>query len=94
VFSTREAAERWIGEMGLTGLLTRYPLDVAVCDWAVAEDLFRPSKPAQSSREFIAGFTTAYDAQPFTWTATAEEILAKVRWVQTNVKQLVANNTK
>ena len=34
------------------------------------------------------------DAKPFTWTATADEILAKVRWVQTNVKQLVANNSK
>lgn len=34
------------------------------------------------------------DAQPFVWTATADEILAKVRWVQTTVKQLVANNSK
>jgi transposase len=34
------------------------------------------------------------DAQPFTWTATADEILAKVRWVQTSIKQLVENNTK
>lgn len=34
------------------------------------------------------------DAEPFTWTATTDEILAKVRWVQTNVKQLVDNNSK
>jgi transposase len=34
------------------------------------------------------------DAQPFTWTATADEILAKVRWVQTSIKQLVDNNAK
>ncbi|MFF4533428.1 IS630 family transposase [Streptomyces sp. NPDC001407] len=33
-------------------------------------------------------------AKPFTWTATAEEILAKVRLVQTNIKKLVANNSK
>ncbi len=33
------------------------------------------------------------DAEPFVWTATAEEILAKVRLVETNVKQLVANNS-
>jgi ATPase subunit of ABC transporter with duplicated ATPase domains len=32
--------------------------------------------------------------QPFVWTATADEILAKVRLVQTNIKQLVANNAK
>ena len=33
-------------------------------------------------------------AKPFTWTATAEEILAKVRTVQTNIKKLVDNNAK
>jgi transposase len=43
-------------------------------------------------RDYIEHWNT--DAQPFTWTATAEEILAKVRWVQANVKQLVANNSK
>jgi transposase len=34
------------------------------------------------------------DAKPFAWTATAEEILAKVQLVQTNIKQLVDNNAK
>lgn len=34
------------------------------------------------------------EAKPFTWTATTEEILAKVRLVQTNIRKLVANNTK
>ncbi|WSN69827.1 transposase [Streptomyces sp. NBC_00134] len=33
------------------------------------------------------------DASPFTWTASAKEILAKVRLVQTNVKKLVNNNS-
>ena len=34
------------------------------------------------------------EAKPFTWTATANEILAKVRLVQANVKKLVDNNAK
>ncbi len=34
------------------------------------------------------------NAKPFTWTATADEILAKVRLVQTNMKKLVRNNSK
>ncbi len=34
------------------------------------------------------------DAKPFVWSATAGEILAKVQLVQTNIKQLVENNTK
>jgi hypothetical protein len=33
-------------------------------------------------------------AEPFVWTATADEMLAKVRLVQTNVKKLVQNNSK
>ncbi|WP_238164689.1 hypothetical protein [Kribbella pittospori] len=32
--------------------------------------------------------------KPFAWTATADDILAKVRLVQTNIKKLVDNNTK
>ena len=42
-------------------------------------------------RRYVEHWNT--DAQPFAWTATAGEILAKVRWVETNVKQLVANNS-
>ena len=34
------------------------------------------------------------DPQPFTWTANAEEILAKVQLVQTSIRKLVANHTK
>ena len=33
-------------------------------------------------------------AEPFAWTATADEILAKVQLVQTNIKKLVHNNAK
>ena len=34
------------------------------------------------------------NVRPFTWTATAGEILAKVAWVRTSVQQLGANNAK
>jgi hypothetical protein len=60
VFRSRELAEGWIGENGLMGMLTEYPLDTGVYDWAVAEGLFRPGKPAHTSTAFIAGFTTAH----------------------------------
>ncbi|MGW2352786.1 IS630 family transposase, partial [Actinacidiphila glaucinigra] len=43
-------------------------------------------------RSFIDSWNT--DARPFTWTATAGEILAKVRITQTNIKKLVQNNAK
>jgi transposase len=34
------------------------------------------------------------DPKPFTWTATADEILAKVQLVQTSIKKLVDNNAQ
>jgi transposase len=34
------------------------------------------------------------DCKPFVWTATADEILAKVQLVQTNIRKLVDNNGK
>jgi transposase len=43
-------------------------------------------------RDHIAHWNT--HATPFTWTATADEILAKVALVQTNIKKLVDNNAK
>jgi hypothetical protein len=43
-------------------------------------------------RTYVEHWNT--DAKPFVWTATADDILAKVRWVETNIKQLVANNSK
>jgi transposase len=42
--------------------------------------------------DYIAHWNTS--PKPFTWTATAEEILAKVRLIQTNIKKLVDNNAK
>jgi hypothetical protein len=43
-------------------------------------------------RDYITHWNA--DLKPFVWTATAEEILAKVHLVQTNIKKLVDNNAK
>ena len=43
-------------------------------------------------RDYISSWNE--NAKPFTWTATTDEILAKVRLVQTNMKKLVNNNAK
>ena len=43
-------------------------------------------------RAYVEHWNT--DAEPFVWTATADEILAKVRITQTNIKRLVDNNAK
>jgi hypothetical protein len=43
-------------------------------------------------RDYITHWNTR--ATPFIWTATADEILAKVRLVEANIKKLVDNNAK
>ena len=43
-------------------------------------------------RDYIAHWNS--NAEPFVWTATADDILAKVRLVHTNVRKLVQNNSK
>lgn len=43
-------------------------------------------------RDYISSWNQA--VKPFTWTATADEFLAKVRLAQTNMKKLVSNNAK
>jgi hypothetical protein len=40
-------------------MITEYPVDVGVYDWAVTTGAFRPGKPRHSSSEFIGGFMTA-----------------------------------
>ena len=44
----------------------------------------------------IRDYITSWNSNPrtFQWTATTDEILAKVRLTQLNVKKLVANNSK
>jgi hypothetical protein len=59
VFTSRETAVQWIAEHRLTGMITEYPVDVGVYDWAVKTGAFSPSKPKHSEPEFIGGFTTA-----------------------------------
>ena len=59
VFSDREIAEKWISGHALTGVLTKYPLDVGVYDWAIENSYFTPNKEHQFTAEFIGGFTTA-----------------------------------
>ena len=59
VFSEREIANSWIKENKLTGVLTQYPVDKGVFDWAVSEGLFKPEADKHASSEFIGSFSSA-----------------------------------
>ena len=59
VFSSRELAEVWIAGHRLTGVLTKYPLDVGVYEWAIGCGAFNPKRPDQSDTRFIGRFSSA-----------------------------------
>ncbi len=58
-FSSLEGAEHWIRQHQLTGVLTRYPLDAGVYEWAITNGLFEPAKELEHSSDFIGRFTSA-----------------------------------
>jgi len=59
IFTTQEAAEAWIADNKLDGVLTLYPLDTGVYEWAISRGLFTPKQEKHSSPAFIGSFTTA-----------------------------------
>jgi len=59
VFRSREEAEAWIHMRRVSGVLTRYPLGIAVYDWAVLAGVFRPQHPEQEAPRFIQRFCSA-----------------------------------
>ena len=52
------------------------------------------SVDCSSRRSVTTSSTGTPTPQPFAWTATTDEILAKVALTQTNIRQLVDNNAK
>ena len=59
LFTSRETAEAWIAANKLDGVLTLYPLDTGVYEWAIATGKFTPKKEEHSLPRFIGSFTTA-----------------------------------
>ena len=59
VFTDKTIAERWIIQNRLTGVLTKYPINISVYDWAISESFFEPQKEHYKSAKFIQKFTSA-----------------------------------
>ena len=60
VFLTLELAEQWIKEKQVSGLLTAYPVNTGVYDWALTRGCFQPKHSYQQLPAFIQRFTSAY----------------------------------
>ncbi|MBO9570639.1 MAG: hypothetical protein J7497_00270 [Chitinophagaceae bacterium] len=57
-FSAIEIAENWIQNNKLTGVLTSYPIDISVYDWAIKNEFFVPRNDTQKSSDFIQKFSS------------------------------------
>lgn len=58
VFSELSLAEDWISKHSLTGILTEYPVDEGVFDWAIEHNLFKPKPDKRLDAVFIGRFTS------------------------------------
>lgn len=59
IFMDKREAIAWIAQHKLTGVLTQYPLNQGVYDWAIENTLFEVTKAHESRAEFIQQFTCA-----------------------------------
>lgn len=59
IFTTLEKAEEWIRTHSLSGILSKYPVDKGLYDWAIQEDLFKVKNDYQKDSKFIQRFTCA-----------------------------------
>ena len=59
VFTDKAIAEEWITKNILTGVLTKYPINTSVYDWAISKSFFEPKKEEHKSAKFIQKFTSA-----------------------------------
>jgi hypothetical protein len=60
VWSSLDAAHKYIHDNQLTGSLTRYEADVPIYDWAKDTGAFKPSKDQQRSVKFKQTFSNRY----------------------------------
>jgi hypothetical protein len=58
-FSSKMLAERWIASYRLSGLLTAYPVDISVYDWAIREGVLEPKGRDEAGPEYISKFSHA-----------------------------------
>ena len=60
VFSNQQNAEDWIKTNRASGILTEYPIDTSVYDWAVSHEYFVPKREHHNTIEFQQQFTSAH----------------------------------
>jgi len=59
IFTSLEHAEEWIRANSVTGILTKYPVDVGSFDWAKQKGFVSDQLLARSDNDFIGSFSSA-----------------------------------
>jgi hypothetical protein len=59
IFTEKEIAETWIKKYRLSGILTHYPLDEGVYNWAIFNGSFSVKNEEETKPEFIQRFSSA-----------------------------------
>ena len=58
IFSHYEFALEWIKKHKLSGILTEYPLDYPIYEWAIDNGYFKPKNDHHTNSSFIGHFTS------------------------------------
>jgi hypothetical protein len=58
VFDDEKGARKWIEENKLQGVLTKYPINTGVYEWAIKNKFFEPKDEKERKPEFIQKFTS------------------------------------
>ena len=61
-FRTLAAADRWVRTLKPSGMLTEYPMNIGVFEWATARGVFKPRRDDQRATPFIETFSDASQA--------------------------------
>lgn len=59
IFESKEKAEEVIKRYSLTGILSLYPIDMLLYDWAIEKKYFDIKKEYQKSPKYIGQFSCA-----------------------------------
>ena len=59
IFESKEIAEYWIKNNRVSGILSQYPLNMSIYDWAIRNKIFEPQKVEHKTPVFIQKFTSA-----------------------------------
>ena len=59
-FMRKHEAETYIFENNLKCMLTKYPINMSVYDWAIQNNFWQPKNDLQKNSKFRAKFNSAY----------------------------------